>query len=408
MNPKVSKNQKMEISITTSTILRIVLVLVLVYMAFYFRNLLLLVLTSVVIASALEPIVQKLEKYRFPRTLATTATYAGVIGIFVALIALIVPVFVVETRDLAENIPQYLETAEGLANTFLSSTGFEAEIESSLPAPSDLGSVSNELQGLANVFFNGARGALAFVFGSLFNFFFVFIIAFYLSVQKYGIDNFMKLVIPVSKQAYALNLWHRSQRKIGLWMGGQLLDGAIVAIMSFIGLTFLGVEYAFLLALIALFGSLIPLIGPVISVIPAALIGLSSGGVTLALSVMVLYFVIQQIESNFIYPKVIKSVVGVPSLVVIIAVVMGGTLFGFLGIVLSVPVSAAVMEYVRDIQKRNYETEKKLEVAAAVLAEEEKQKQEMRAEVEEEIKREKEDKADEGAQKEKSESLGKK
>jgi len=228
--------------------------------------------------------------------------------------------------------------------------------------------------------------ALAFVFGSLFNFFFVFIIAFYLSVQKYGIDSFIKLVVPVSRQSYVLNLWHRSQRKIGLWMGGQLLDGAIVAVLSFIGLTFLGVDYAFLLALIALFGSLIPLIGPVISVIPAALIGLSSGGVGLALSVVVWYFVVQQIESNFIYPKVIKSVVGVPSLVVIIAVVMGGTLFGFLGIVLSVPVAAAAMEYVRDIQKRNYETEKRLEEAAKQVAEEEKKKQVEKAKQEEEVK----------------------
>ena len=371
---------KTEITVKTSTILRIVMVLALVYLAFYFRNLLLLVLTSVVIASALEPVVNKLEKYRFPRTLATTTTYAGVIAIFVALIALIVPVFVVETRDLAENIPQYLETAEGIANRFLSSTGFEAEIESTINSQRDLGSVSNELQGIANVFFNGARGALAFVFGSLFNFFFVFVIAFYLSVQKYGIENFIKLVLPVPKQAYALNLWRRSQRKIGLWMGGQLLDGAIVAVMSFIGLAFLGVPYAFLLALIALFGSLIPLVGPVVSVIPAALIGLSTGGVPMALSVLVLYFVIQQIESNFIYPKVIKNVVGVPSLVVIIAVVMGGTLFGFLGIVLSVPVAAAAMEYVRDIQKRNYETEKKLEIAAEKMHEEEKKKQERAAE----------------------------
>ena len=354
--------------------MRIVLILTLVYLAFYFRNLLLLLLTSVVIASAIEPVVQKLEKYKFPRTLATTTTYMGIMAVLIGLIALIVPVFVTETQDLAENIPQYLQSAENVANRFLESTGFEAEIESSIPSVNEIGSVSNELQGLANVFFNGARGALIFIFGSAFNFFFVFIIAFYLSVQKYGIDNFIKLVVPVSKQNYALNLWHRSQRRIGLWMGGQLVDGAIVGLLSFIGLTFLGVEYAFLLALIAFFGSLIPLVGPVISVIPAFLIGLSTGGFTLGLYVLILYFVIQQVESNFIYPMVVKNVVGVPSLVVIIGVVVGGSLFGFLGIVLSVPVAAAAMEYVRDIQKRNYETEKRLEAAAAKLQEEEKQK----------------------------------
>lgn len=360
----------LNISITTGTIVRVVAILVACYLAFYFRNLLLLFLTAVVISSAVEPVIRRLEKYKVPRTLATALTYLGIFTVIIGGIALIVPVFVTETQNLAQNIPQYLESAEQLINSLLTSTGFQAEFENTTaPSVSDIGAVSNELKGVADIFFNGARGALVFIFGSAFNFFLVFVIAFYLTVQKYGIDNFLKLVVPGNKVQYVLNLWHRSQRRIGLWMGGQLVDGAIVGVMSFIGLSLLGVEYAFLLALIAFFGSLIPLIGPLVSVFPAMLIALSGGGVQLALYVAILYFVIQQVESNIIYPMVVKNVVGVPSLVVIMAVVIGGSLFGFLGIVLSVPFAAAAMEYVRDIQKRNLETEKKIEEAAKVLAE---------------------------------------
>jgi len=364
-------NNPLTISITTGTIVRIVAILVACYLSFYFRNLLLLFLTAVVIASAIEPVVRRLENYKFPRALATASTYLAIFTVLIGGIALIVPVFITETQNLAQNIPEYLTSVEAIINGLLSSTGFQAEFESNITNVENIGAVSNELRGIADVFFSGARGALIFIFGSAFNFFLVFVIAFYLTLQKYGIDNFLKLVIPGSKIQYALNLWHRSQRRIGLWMGGQLVDGAIVGLMSFVGLSILGVEYAFLLALIAFFGSLIPLIGPLISVIPAMLLALSSGGLQLALYVAILYFVIQQVESNIIYPIVVKNVVGVPSLVVIMAVVVGGSLFGFLGIVLSVPVAAAAMEYIRDIQKRNLETEKRVEEAAKTLAEEE-------------------------------------
>jgi len=359
--------QNVQINFKASSLIKAILIVVAFYLAYYFRNLLLLVLTAVVIASAVEPLVARMESHKIPRVAGTVLIYLSIFVVTIGGVILIVPIFVTETVNLAQAIPAYIAGFEVWLNSVLSSAGFQASLQSDLPSAEALAGASNELSGLANIFFNGATGVLKFVFGSLFNFMLVFVLAFYFTLQKYGIDNFLKVVVPPNKIQYALNLWHRSQRKIGLWMQGQLVLATIIGTMTFVGLSILGIKYAFLLAIVAMFGSLIPLVGPVISVIPSFAIALADGGMGLAVAVLVLYLIIQQLESNIIYPMVVKNIVGVPALVVILGVIIGGSLFGFLGIVLSVPVAAAGMEYVRDIQKRNREHEKRLEAAAVAM-----------------------------------------
>lgn len=368
-------NSDVRIVVKTGDVIRILIICLGFYLVYFFRNLLLLVLTAVVISSAVEPVVARFERLKLPRPFATVVIYLGVFTLVLAAVILIVPPFVSETANLANALPGYLANLEAWINSRFAEAGFSASFNSEVPSPEALASSSNELRGLANVFFTGATGTLRFVFGSLFNFMLVFVLAFYFTLQKYGIDNFLKVVVPPARINYALNLWHRAQKKIAQWMQGQLILAGIIGFLTYFGLLILGIEYAFLLAIFAMFGSLIPMIGPVVSVIPAFAVSLADGGVSLGLKVLLLYLVIQQVESNFIYPMVVKNLVGVPALVVILGVIVGGSLFGFLGIILSVPVAAAVMEYVKDIQKRNHEYEKKVEEATKAI-EEEKRKEE--------------------------------
>ncbi len=350
-------NKEIHISLSTWMLVKAFLVIVILYLLFYFRDLILLILTSIVIASAVEPLVEKMEGYRIPRIIGSSIVFAGIIGIIAAFIILAVPIFVNEMANLANAIPGYLQTMETWLNEKLSGAGFSSSIQTL-----DAGSVAptaEHVGQISSLFFNGATGALQLVFGSLFNFLLVFVLAIYFTNQKYGIDNFIKIVVPPGQVAYALNLWHRSQRKIALWMQGQFFLAGIIGVLTYFGLLMLGIKYAFLLAIIAMIGALIPFVGPIISAIPAVAVGFSTGGLTLGLYVLLLNFFIQQLESNLIYPMVVRNTVGIPALVVILALIVGGSLFGFLGIVLSVPVAAALMEYVRDVQKRNLEFEHK-------------------------------------------------
>ena len=119
----------------------------------------------------------------------------------------------------------------------------------------------------------------------------------------------------------------------------------------------LGVPHPLLLAILAAVFELIPVFGQFMAAVPAVAIAFTSGGVTSALTVAALYTIVQQFEAHLIYPVVVKKVVGVPPLLVILALLVGYKLVGFLGVLLSVPIAGAIQEYVSDIQK-----EKELEL----------------------------------------------
>src|SRR6185295_13630846 len=129
----------------------------------------------------------------------------------------------------------------------------------------------------------------------------VVVLSFYLSVQQDGITNFLKTVTPSKHRKYVIALWNRAEKKIGLWMQGQLLLGVIVAVLVYLGLTLLGVKHALLLGCLSGIFELIPLFGPILSSIPGIVIAFSDSGFTLALIVAGLYLIIQQFESQLIY-----------------------------------------------------------------------------------------------------------
>ena len=140
-------------------------------------------------------------------------------------------------------------------------------------------------------------------------------------------------------------------------------SGLLVGILAFLGLTILGVSSALFLAVIMAVFELIPVFGPVLAAVPGVAIAFTDGihgfdpGFTAALFVGIFYFIIQQFESHLIYPLVVRKVIGIPPVLVILALVVGAKMAGFLGIILSVPVTAVIMEFLNDVarEKKIYE-----------------------------------------------------
>jgi predicted PurR-regulated permease PerM len=178
------------------------------------------------------------------------------------------------------------------------------------------------------------------------------VFSFYFAVIETGVDDFLEVVSPHKHKTYILDLWRRSRHKIGLWMQGQLLLGVIIGVLVYLALTILGIKHALLLAVIAAVFELIPVFGPILAALPAVLIGFVDGGVVTGLLVIGVYVLLQQFENHLIYPLVVTRVVGVPPLLVILALIIGAQLAGFLGMLLSVPVAATVQEFVNDIRER--------------------------------------------------------
>jgi predicted PurR-regulated permease PerM len=125
-----------------------------------------------------------------------------------------------------------------------------------------------------------------------------------------------------------------------------------VALLVYVPMLVLNMPYSALLATLAFFGELIPMVGLTLATAPALFIAYSSGGVQLFGVVALIYFIIAQLENHVLYPRVMNKMVGVPSVIVIIALVIGAKFGGLWGVVLSVPLAAIFMELASDLQKR--------------------------------------------------------
>ncbi|HRH24529.1 MAG TPA: AI-2E family transporter [Candidatus Paceibacterota bacterium] len=336
-------DKKHAITISFGGLIRIVIVAAAVWALWQLSTLVLLLLSAIVIASAAEPGVAFFLKYKFPRPLAVVSVYATVLACLIALVWFFVPPMLEEAIALLAVVPQYVSQVSSLsALPFLQNASIGP-------------SFTDTVLSLQNAFANTGAGVLRFVtslFGGVFYFILTIVVSIYFSLQETGVDDFLRLVTPAHQREYVLGLWKRSQKKIGLWMQGQLLLSLIITVLLFLGLSLLGVPYALLLAIFAGIMELIPVFGSVAAAVPGIAVALTTGDLTLVALVSGLYLIVNQFQAHLIYPLVVKKIVGVPPILVIIALVAGGQLAGVLGVLLSVPIAACVQEFVNDLQKR--------------------------------------------------------
>lgn len=350
-------NQTINISITPGSVIKILFILLVTYLLFVVRDLLLVILTSVVLASAIEPITRWLMKWKIPRALSVIIIYVAGIALLAFLVTSFLPPLVNDVKSISSTIPQYIESVSEADLGQFPGVSFLVEQFNQGASSSDFLKQIGTVTGQATFGFVATASA---IFGGLLSFILILVISFYLAVQEDGVGNFLRIVTPAKHERYVIDLWRRSQRKIGLWMQGQLLLGVIVAILTYLGLMILGVKNAFLLAILAGVFELIPVFGPILSAIPAVGVAIIQDGFTLALMVLGLFLIIQQFENQLIHPLVVKKIVGIPALVAIVALIVGAQIAGFLGIIIAVPITAALMEYLSDVEKAKLEEMRKL------------------------------------------------
>lgn len=339
----------MPINISTGTIIKTVLVLIAFYALYLLNDLLLVLLTSIVVASAVEPAAKWFMARRFPRTVAVLSVYVIFLALFASIFYFFLPPLLKDFSQFFASFPRYFD--------FLDKWNPWSDV---MDYQQILTNIASQFTGGVSAFSGAADTAggivrtVGGVFRSLMNFILVIVISFYLAVQEKGIENFLKIIVPQKNEKYVIDLWYRSQNKIGRWMQGQVILGVLVGVLVYLGLVIMGVQHAFLLAIIAAMFELIPVFGPTLAAVPAVLIGFTTS-VTLGLMVIAFYIIIQQFENHLIYPIVVRKVVGVPPILVIIALLIGLKLAGFMGVILSVPLAAALMEFVNDIEKKKLE-----------------------------------------------------
>lgn len=347
-------DKQVTINITSGAIFKAFIIGALFWFLWVIRDLVLVLITSVIIASSINPIAQFIsKKTKAPRVVSVLGIYSGVILFFIALFAVFLPPFISDIKTTFYQIPFYIDELSSEKVSQL--PGFDIVVASirNMEITEDVLSIVTGTFSGATVGFLTTASA---VFGGALSFILIVVISFYLSVQRDGVGDFLRIVTPLKHEKYILNLWERSQRKIGLWMQGQLILAVIVGVLTFMLLSVVGVPNAVMLAFIAMALELIPLFGPIIAAVPAIALALLNGGVTLGLITLCIFIVIQQFESHLLQPLVVKKIVGIPALVAIFAIIIGAKIAGFLGIIIAVPIAAVVMEFLSDVEKKKLDS----------------------------------------------------
>ncbi|WP_112140797.1 AI-2E family transporter [Glycomyces dulcitolivorans] len=293
------------------------------------------VITALVVAAflavGLERIISTMTNRGMRRWLAMTILFLGLFLVFCGGIAAIIPALVRETTQFVENVPGYYEDimSSDLAAQFGGESGLLERAQTALTGDN----VMATLGGVAGGAASAANGLVWTITTLLLT---VFILAAYTQLRQGALR-----LVAASKREQTGRILDGILAQVGAYLIGALAIGFVAGVSSWIFMAIVGIPYAALLALLVALLDLIPQIGATIGAVVVTLVALAVSPMT-AVASAIFFIAYQQLENWVIYPTVMRSAVKVSNLAAIVAVLVGGTLFGVVGIVLSVPIYAAV------------------------------------------------------------------
>ncbi|MBU1119342.1 AI-2E family transporter [Patescibacteria group bacterium] len=344
--------RKISFDISYSTFFKVLLLVVIGLLLYLVRDVLLMMFLGIVIASALDPVVDFFQKKKVPRGVSVVIVYIILIGLLFGFFGLVVPSLVTQIQQLGTVLPGYLNDL----GVFFEGTSGLTVAQGLEQASKYISSFTEKLdEAIVSVY-----EALSAIFGGVVSGIVVFVISFYFLIQEGAFKKMIQSVVPGKHRAYARDLTDRIQTQMGRWLRGQLLLGLTVGILTYIVLSLLGVKYALILAIIAGILEIVPYIGPVIAAIPAILLALTQSPI-MALIVLIAYIVIQQVENHLLVPNVMKRAVGLNPLIVILVILAGVKIAGIAGAIVAVPVATAIGVFLGDVFEERKEREKAIE-----------------------------------------------
>lgn len=348
---KTEQDNTITVELTIGVIIKTIALLLLLWLAYYLRDLVIAILTSVVLASALEPFINWLKDRGLPRVLAVILVYAAMIGFVFISVSVFLPLVFDDFFKLFTTLPAYIKSFN--VSSYVSEapgkilTALKDMVAESFSAEKIMPGLTNIISGTSSNIFDTARA----IFGEVVMFGLIAVFSFYFAVQENGIEGFLRLVSPLKYENYVLDLWKRSRKKIGFWLQGQILLGVLIGVFVFLGLSIIGIKNALALAVFASVIEIIPVFGPILAAFPAVVLAFIQSP-SLGFFVISFYIIIQQFENHLIYPLVVRKIVGIPPLISILFLIIGWELAGFFGIILSIPVAVILIELAEDFEKR--------------------------------------------------------
>lgn len=345
--------KKVVIEVSSGTVARITVVVLLLVLSFYFvfqiSGILLLLFISFLLAAALDPIIDFLHTKKVPRGLSVLLIYFLIFFVVGALISSLIPLLAKQVVDIARTVGDIVQKLT--TNKDLSQIPFSAELRpylDQLYQTIDVKAAASQVQSALQVL---ATQLLNISFG-LVNVVLVLVLTFFMTVEEKAMEDFFLSLFPSRYGHYITTRIDAVKEKIGYWLRGQLLLSLISAVVTYIGLLVLGVDYALTLAVIAGIMMVIPVIGRVFAWIFALPVVFNQSPL-LALWMSIFYFILQQVELNIFVPYIMNRAVGLSPIIITFAMLVGAQYLGILGLVIAIPIATTVAIFVKDYMERS-------------------------------------------------------
>lgn len=305
--------------------------------------------TALFISLGLEPVISFLERRRLPRWLAVLVSILLVLGAFAGIVLMVLPILIEQISQLVRRITFFLQSTrlddvkDWIIDTF---PGLQRSFVDDLFLNATEWLTDNWTTITESVVTIGT----AIVTG-LFGAFIVLILTIYLTASTPSLKRAVYQLVPASKRPRFIDLAEQITDSVGYYVMGQITMGVINGVLSAIYLSIIGAPFAAVLAVIAFFFSLIPLVGTLtgstIIVLVCLIPGLGSPATALAAGIY--YLIYMQIEAYVVSPRIMSRAVSVPGAVVVVAALAGGSLLGLLGALIAIPVAASILIIYRQV-----------------------------------------------------------
>ncbi|HRY60054.1 MAG TPA: AI-2E family transporter [Patescibacteria group bacterium] len=323
------ENKRITVDISWMSILKVLAVVFGVFLLYYLFDIFLLLFFVIILGSALSPLVDRIKaKLNIPRIMAILLIYLMILLLVGIVAYTIIPLAVDQFANFNQKLPSYAQKITSIFSSFseapLSSTN------SIQGASSSLGNVASTIVKSASSFFGG----IATVF-------YILVLTLFLLLEEDGIRKFFVSLLPISQKSYILEVTKKLSDKMGSWLIGQISLMLVIGLVTTLGLWAIGIPYALTLGIIAGLLEAVPTVGPILAAIPAVLIAYMDAPWK-AVFVLVFAVVIQQLENQFLVPKIMNKAVGISPFVILVALLIGGQLAGIMGVLIAVPSVAAI------------------------------------------------------------------
>lgn len=332
-------DQQTTINISTASILKFISIILGLIFLYFLRDVVLMIFAALILAIAFDRPIDALEKRGVPRFLGVILIYLLLFAVIAFLFYLVFPVLAAQIKNFVSNYSFYLKKVGQLqpkTNLF------------------NLKDLFNQLADRLTASAETVFGTLVAFFGGVISFLTVLVVAIFLNVQEKGVRKFVFYLTPEKHQDYVLHLFDRIQQKVGGWLWGKIILAIIIGVLVSGGLSLLGIRYALLLGFLAALLNFIPVIGAIVSAVPAVLLGLTQSPI-LGLAVVLLYLFINIILENFfLVPLLMKKAVDLNPALIILVALIGAKIAGIAGVILAIPAAAIIAVLIGEyIQKRS-------------------------------------------------------